>query len=297
MAYRTGPPGARPVVPPAPALVDLHTHTTRSDGVLEPSVLVGDAAAAGIRRLAITDHDTLAGLPAARAAASEAGVELIAGLEINAVTGRADGFREREIHILGYGVDPESAMLRDILAGQRRRRLERFEHMLRRLSELDMPIDDIVGTRRQDDEDAIGRPTVARALVEKGHATSVEDAFRRWLSHGRPAYVPRVGLDPKGAIDAIVGAGGVAVLAHFGEGPDRPGVVRELRDMGIRGLEVYYRGFWAETVEGLAALAAELRLLPTGGTDYHGDRETYAEAHAELWVPPDVGRAFVDPIA
>ena len=106
--------------------------------------------------------------------------------------------------------------------------------------------------------------------------------------------MPRLGLGPKDAAAAIIGAGGLAVLAHFGDGPDRPDVVRRLRDLGVRGLEVWYRGFGEETVTQLAALATELRLVQTGGSDYHGDHESYAEAHAALWVPPAVGAGLTD---
>ena len=288
MVHRKGPPGHRPVVPPAPATVDLHTHTNRSDGVLEPVALVEAAAAAGITTLSITDHDTLVALPAARAAAERAGVDLIPGLEINTIADDADGFHEGELHVLGYGIDPGNAGLLAALDIQRQQRRRRFWLMVHRLAELDRSIDNRIEKLPLDDDDALGRPTIARALVANGYATSVEDAFRTLLSRGRPAYVPRQGLGPRGAIEAIRGAGGLAVLAHFAEGPERPGVVRDLMALGLRGLEVYYRGFWTETVDTLVALARELRLVATGGSDYHGDHETYGQAQAALWVPPEV---------
>ena len=151
-----------------------------------------------------------------------------------------------------------------------------------------MPIDDAIRDVPMDEHDALGRPTVARALVTKGFAATVDDAFRRMLSRGQPAYVPRQGLGPRGAIEAITRAGGIAVLAHFADAPERQSVVRDLMALGLRGLEVYYRAFPAATVHQLAALARALRLVPTGGSDYHGDHETYAEAQAALWVPPEV---------
>ena len=289
MAHRFGPLGSRVVVPPSPSTIDLHTHTNRSDGVMEPAALVEAAAAVGVRILAITDHDTLAGYLAGREAAARVGIELIPGVEINTMADDADGFHEGELHVLGLGVDPASDQLQNALAVQREQRRRRFKLMVERLSELGLGIDDVIEQLALTEEDSLGRPTVARALVEKGHADSVEDAFRRLLSRGKPAYVPRLGLGPKGAIEAILGAGGLAVLAHFSDGPARPQVVRQLQDLGVRGLEVYYRAFWAETVDALAALARELKLVPTGGSDYHGDHETYAEAHAALWVPAEVG--------
>jgi len=287
MTYRPGALSGERRVPPQPATIDLHTHTNRSDGVQDPAALVEAVAAAGIRHLAITDHDTLAALPAARVAAARTGVTLIPGLEINSVANDADGFHEGELHILGYGVDPDNAGLQAALDIQRQQRRRRFWLIVERLQDLDMPIDDVIREAPTSDEDALGRPTVARALVARGHATSVDDAFRRLLTRGRPAYVPRQGLGPRGAIQAITGAGGLAVLAHFGEAPDRPSVVRDLMAIGLRGLEVYYRAFAAISVDRLEALARELNLVATGGTDYHGDRETYAEAHAGLWVPPE----------
>ncbi|MBA2314316.1 MAG: PHP domain-containing protein, partial [Chloroflexi bacterium] len=141
-------------------------------------------------------------------------------------------------------------------------------------------------------DDALGRPTVARALMARGHAESVEDAFRRWLGHGKPAWAPRDGLGPREAIVAIRSAGGLPVLAHFGEARQRIGVVRELREAGLGGLEVHYRSWERATVEAVGSVAAELRLVATGGSDYHGDLGPYADAHASLWVPPAVGEAL-----
>jgi predicted metal-dependent phosphoesterase TrpH len=280
-------PGDR-VIPPAPASVDLHTHTLRSDGVQTPAALVAAAAAAGIRTLAITDHDTLAGLPEARAAGSRVGVDLIPGLEINSVADDADGFHEGELHVLGLGVNPDHPGLAAALDVQRRQRRYRFALIVDRLRDLGIGIDAVMEPIVRDDGDSLGRPTAARALVAAGHATSVDDAFARLLTRGRPAYVPRQGLGPKGAIEAIRSAGGIAVLAHFADAATRPSVVRDLMALGLTGLEVYYRAFAAGTVVQLEALARSLRLVATGGSDYHGDRETYAEAHAGLWVPPDV---------
>jgi predicted metal-dependent phosphoesterase TrpH len=156
-----------------------------------------------------------------------------------------------------------------------------------------MPVDDAIETMGLAQDDALGRPTVARALIAKGHALSVEDAFRRWLGHGMPAWAPRDGLGPRGAIEAIRNAGGIPVLAHFGEARERIGVVRELVAAGLAGLEVHYRNWERQTVAAVGAVADELGLLRTGGSDYHGDFGPYAESHAALWVPPEVGDSLV----
>jgi predicted metal-dependent phosphoesterase TrpH len=287
-----------PIIPPAPSTIDLHTHTRRSDGVLEPLELVRQAAAAGVRQLAIADHDTLAGIRELRAGTDiPAGLELIAGVEINAVAGGTRGFWEGELHVLGFGMDPDDAAFEAELSGQRDQRRRRFGRILERLRRLGMPIDDVIDTMVIADDDALGRPIVARALIAKGHATSVEDAFRRWLGHGMPAWAPRDGLGPHEAIRAIRAASGVPVLAHFGEARERILVVRELIEHGLAGLEVHYRNWGRATIESVGAVADELRLLRTGGTDYHGDLGPYAQTHAGLWVPPEVGERLGEAIA
>ncbi|MEW5990792.1 MAG: PHP domain-containing protein [Chloroflexota bacterium] len=286
---RHAPPG-EPVVPPAPSTIDLHTHTSRSDGLLEPAALVAAAAAAGVRLLAITDHDTLAGVRDVLASgAVPPGLELIAGIELNAITADRADLRESEVHVLGLGVDPHDEALEAALASQRARRRIRFERMVRRLRDLARPIDDALEAfPATGEEDALGRPRVARAMIAKGYVASVEEAFSIYLSRGRPGYVAREGLGPIEAIRVIRAAGGLAALAHFSEAPERPDVIRELRDAGLGGLEVYYRTFDSATVEAVAAVARATSLVATGGSDYHGDLEPYAATHAGLWVPPAV---------
>jgi predicted metal-dependent phosphoesterase TrpH len=286
------------VVPPGPSTIDLHSHTVRSDGVLEPADLVAAAAGAGVRLLAITDHDTLVAYRELRAAdAVPQGLELLAGIEINAVVPSGVGLWESEVHVLGFGMDPDDAAFEAALAAQREQRQARFELILARLRELDLAVDEEIALLSHGADDALGRPTVARALVARGHATSVEDAFQRLLGRGLPAYVPRGGLDPAGAIRAIRAAGGLPVLAHFREAVERTSVVRELMELGLGGLEVYYRSWDRLTVKAVADVAARLRLVATGGTDYHGDLGPYSEAHAALWVPPTVADDLARAIA
>jgi len=283
------PPDSGRVVPPGPSTIDLHAHTTRSDGVVPPAMLVRAVADAGVRLLALTDHDTLAGFREVVAGdAVPTGMTLIPGVEINAIVTRDIGLWEGELHILGFGMDPADATFEATLAAQRGRRRERFDLTVARLRELDLSVDDQLFDLSGSEDDALGRPTVARALIGAGHAESVEDAFGRLLGWGKPGYVPRRGLGPIEAIEAIRAAGGLPVLAHFGEAPARVELVRELADAGLGGLEVYYRSFDAATVFAVGEVALALGLVATGGSDYHGDMSTYAEAHAGLWVPPDV---------
>ena len=240
------------------SIVDLHTHTTRSDGVLTPDELVRDVAAVGVRVLAITDHDTLAGYRELRAAgAVPAGLELIAGVEINAIS-RGIPLADGELHILGYGLEADNQAFEAILARQRAARRVRFERTVARLRDIGLPIDLQVAGIDLTRDDALGRPTIARALIAAGFADSVEDAFRRLIGWGGPAYVPREGLGPGEAIAAIRAAGGLAVLAHFSEAQDQVPLIRQLIELGLGGLEVYYRSFSTEVVASVAAVAEAL---------------------------------------
>jgi predicted metal-dependent phosphoesterase TrpH len=299
-AGRHGPGPASSPRSRAMARVDLHTHTLRSDGLLRPEELVRDAWAAGVRTLAITDHDTLASvreLTAPGGPGLPAGLELIAGVEINAVDPQAaDGAGEGELHILGYGVDPGHDAFEATLVAQREGRRRRFDALVARMRDLGLSIDREVASLVPTDDDALGRPTIARCLVAAGHATSVEDAFDRLLSRGRPGYLPRVGLGPVEAIRAIRDAGGLASLAHFAEAPERLAVVVELREHGLAGLEVHYRAYDDPTIATLSAIAAELGLVATGGTDYHGDDGPYADRLAELRIPDAAGTDILDRI-
>jgi predicted metal-dependent phosphoesterase TrpH len=272
---------------PVPATMDLHTHTTRSDGILTPDELIAAAATAGVKLLAITDHDTLVGCRyLLRSDGIPPGLELIPGIELNSVVTEPVAMGEGEVHVLGLGVDVEDDALEAALARQRDARRTRFEAMLQRLRDLGMSVDAALANMHETtEEDALGRPRIARAMIASGFAISVEDAFNRHLSKGRAAYVPRLGLNAVESIRAIRAAGGLASLAHFAEAPQHVGFIRELMDAGLNGLEVYYRAYEPATVERLRFLATNLRLVMTGGTDFHGDRETYAEAHEELFLP------------
>jgi 3',5'-nucleoside bisphosphate phosphatase len=277
------PPGA------GTATADVHTHTTRSDGVLEPVELARQAAAAGIRLLAIADHDNLAAyreLTAPDAAPLPGGLELVPAVEINAVGSRVRGERaEGELHVLGLGVDPGDEAFEAALVTQRDARRRRFRTMVDRLRELALPIDAQIATLDLGGDDALGRPTIARALVAAGFAHSVEDAFERLIGNGAPAYVPRSGLGPIEAVRAIRAAGGLASLAHFAEAPRQLSLLRELIGEGLDGLESHHRSFDAETRAAVSEVAHTLHLVQTGGSDYHGDLGPYAEAHAELVIP------------
>jgi predicted metal-dependent phosphoesterase TrpH len=282
-----------PVVPAYPSRVDLHSHSRRSDGILEPGALVGAAAAAGVRVLALADHDTLAGVRELCApGAPNLPLDLVPAVEINSVASGIDSLWEGELHILGLGVDPADEEFEAVLERQRRGRFIRFGMIVGRLRELGLAVDAEAEALRTAPGSSLGRPQIARLLVEAGHASSVDAAMQGLLARGRPAYVQRQGLGPREAIAAIRAGGGLPVLAHFADAPTRRDLVADLISAGLGGLEVHYRPFDAETVADMADLAATLRLVPTGGSDYHGDGETYAEAHATLFVPDEDAAAL-----
>jgi 3',5'-nucleoside bisphosphate phosphatase len=274
-----------PVIPEYPSRVDLHAHSRRSDGILEPRALVEAAAAVGVRVLALADHDTLAGVREMRAEATPLPLELVPAVEINSVASGVEALWEGELHILGLGVDPGDDAFEAALERQRLARATRFGLILARLRELGMPVDAGAEALDRVPGSSLGRPQIARLLVAAGHAASVDSAMQELLARGKPAYVQRQGLAPQDAIAAIRAAGGLPVLAHFADAPIRRDLVAGLMAQGLAGLEVHYRHFDAETVAEMAAFASELRLVPTGGSDYHGDGQTYAQAHAGLFVP------------
>jgi predicted metal-dependent phosphoesterase TrpH len=278
--------------------VDLHTHTARSDGVLEPRELYAQMRTWGSTLVAITDHDTLAGarelLAAGLGATVGDGPRVVVGVEINtspdastrACSGEAVG--ASELHILGLGVDPRDAAFEALLAGQRAGRRARLEATLAGLEQLGLPVRDHL-PQVPGGIDALGRPHVARALVRAGHVASVNEAFRRWLEPGAPAYVRREGIGPRAAIEAVVAAGGLASLAHAPWAPEETALIECLRAWGLGGLEAWYPGWDEVTSSAMVELAGRTGLLPTGGSDYHGDLGGYAAGQAGLHVPVEAG--------
>jgi len=283
--------------------VDLHCHSRRSDGALEPLALWHEMRAWGIEIASLTDHDTLQGyreLHAAGLGDGAVGPRLIPGLEINTVGGLEQGRpieglgrAAGELHVLGFGIDPDATDLEAALARQRAGRRVRIELTLEALRHLGMPVDDQFASLALDPDASRGRPHVAEALVLAGHASDVSDAFARWLAWGRPAFVPRQGMGPRDAIDVIGAAGGIAVLAHASEAPDHPQDVRTLRDWGLGGLEVHYRTFDWVTVGRMRELARGLGLIATGGSDFHGQDHDYRSVQRLTMVPHEVGEGLL----
>lgn len=247
------------------AKLDLHTHSTASDGLLTPTELVTQAHEAGLSMIALTDHDTTNGLAEAQAAGAAMGVEVVPGIEINTYLPHGQG----EAHVLGYYLDTANADLQAFLQFLRDTREKRGERMVALLREQGY---DVTWARvRELAHGAVGRPHVAMALMEKGYADSIADAFDRYISPGRPAYVPRFKMVPEDAVRMLRSVRGVPVLAHplrlFGLEDD---LLPRLMRAGLLGLECYYGEYDEPAVENLLALAEQHGLIATGGSDYHG---------------------------
>ena len=246
--------------------IDLHLHTTASDGRSTPRELVAHAIAGGVSVMAATDHDTTAACADVQAIAREHGIEAIAGIEITAVEGG------RDVHILGYFVDTNDAMLAAFLGAQRAARLKRVEAIGVRLAELGVPVDIeaiLAGARREPNR-SVGRPQVARAMVEAGHVIDPRAAFDQWLGEGHPGFIPRIGASAEAVIEIIHRAGGIASVAHPGKTRIDARLV-SLRDAGLDALEAFHPDHKPATVARYAQLADDLGLLVTGGSDFHGD--------------------------
>jgi 3',5'-nucleoside bisphosphate phosphatase len=247
-------------------VIDLHTHTTASDGRDTPADLVARAASAGVTTLAVTDHDTVAGCDAAAAACAKAGMTFISGIEITAMKAGGD------IHVLGYFFNRESASLRAFLDQQRRRRIDRIRDIVAKLAAhgIILDADAIVRPAVDDPSTSAGRPWIARALIAAGVVTDTNQAFDQWLSRGRPAYVPREAASPEEVFAHIHAAGGIASLAHpVHVGHDE--WLDEFARDGLDALEAYHSDHDTGTTAHYLRLAARLNLAVTGGSDYHGD--------------------------
>ena len=250
---------------PAGTTVDLHVHSTASDGRLAPAAVVGRAATAGLGAVALTDHDTLAGVPEALAAGERLGIRVVAGCEFSAAAPWG------EMHVLGYFLPSESPELEAFLARCRADRVRRGREMVTRLNTLGVALDfdDVL---RHADGGAIGRPHVARAIVSRGGAAHVSEAFDRYIGRGRPAFVEKV-LPQFGEITAQVHAvRGLVSIAHLKDRGTRSFIER-LKFEGLDAVETRHPSHDGELRSRLTDIALRLGLLRTGGSDWHGDPE------------------------
>lgn len=260
--------------PPAPLagervgarFVDLHSHSVASDGALPPGDVVRAAREAGLEAIALTDHDTIAGVAAATAAGREIGVRVVAGCELSAYDG------DIEVHLLALHIADDDALAASLALFQRER-VDRAAAMVERLAHLRVPVsmDDVM---REAATGAVGRPHVARALVRAGYVADSREAFDRYLGNGRPAYVPKPRLAASDAIALAHSAGALAVWAHPARLGTRERVAR-LASHGLDGIEVLHPSHTPQEVERYARFATELSLVPSGGSDWHGATEGF----------------------
>lgn len=268
--------------------VDLHLHTTASDGTDSPRELVRRALAAGLTTIAITDHDSTEGVAEAVAAAQGTGLEVIPGIEIST------DVPDSEVHVLGFYVDVADEELQRTLRLLRESRRGRAQSMVEKLRELGLDVE-WGRVKAFAGAGAVGRPHVAQALVEKGYVGSTAEAFERYIGRNGPAYVERYKLTPAEAVELVQRAGGLPGLAHpvLGIVVDQQhelasvdAMLPELKRAGLVAMECYYTGYSREITEALLERARRYDLVPTGGSDYHG-RNLEGSELGGVFVPPD----------
>lgn len=250
--------------------IDLHVHTTASDGTMSPKEVVSLATMLGLKAIALTDHDTMAGLQEAGEAAELMGISVVPGIEISSE------YRGKEVHVLGYFLDPEAQKLKDYIQWVGQSRKTRNEKILEKLQKKGYDI-----TLEQLEEKfpgaTLGRPHIAQRLVELGAVSSVKEAFRRYLDTGRSCYVPRQYIPFADGVKLIRDCGGVAVLAHplqYGYGKaELEALVKTAAEAKVTGMEILYTGYTQGDIQKLYDLAEKYTLLPTGGSDFHGDNK------------------------
>ncbi len=266
---------------------DFHTHSNRSDGVLPPAELVRLAAARGVRLMALTDHDSMEGVPEALAAANETGLRLIPGIEMST------DIPGDEAHVLGYFLDPDNATLQAELRRMREARFDRGRRMVEKLAALGIVISwervqEIAG------DASVGRPHVAKALIEGGHVASFDEAFERYIGRNGPAYAEREKLTPADAVRFIIAHGGVPVLAHPREIGTLDAVLDEAVPAGLAGMEVHYRSYTPGDIARLLAIAEARGLFPLGGSDYHGHGSDGERLPGDIPLPDAAIARFLD---
>ncbi|MGQ9920546.1 MAG: PHP domain-containing protein [Desulfobacca sp.] len=249
-------------------IVDLHVHSTASDGSLTPRQVVAAAKAQGLRALALTDHDTIDGLAEALAAGRELGVEVIPGIEISA------HHEPGSMHILGYFLDHRSPQLNEQLCILKQARADRNPQIIAKLQKLGLAIT-LTEVQEASGGGQVGRPHIAQVLVHKGYVATFQEAFERYIGNHGPAYVSKFRFPPREAIALIRAAGGVAALAHpftleYSSAGQLRQLLAQLVTWGLAAIEVYYPEHTPERQELYRALAREFGLLMTGGSDYHG---------------------------
>jgi predicted metal-dependent phosphoesterase TrpH len=260
-------------------MIDLHLHTTASDGACTPFELVERAARSGIRTLSVTDHDTMAATTDVARCAADAGVEAVGGIEITSVWG------QRDVHVLGYFLRPEAPGLVALLARQADERFGRAREIVERLASAGAVIDPTMLFEQREKGTTIARPHIAAALVAQGFAESIKDAFDRFLGPECPAYVPHRGPSPEQVVTLIRSCGGVSSLAHPGLVMQVERLIPSLVDAGLAAIEAFHSEHSSATTARFAEVARVYGLALTGGSDYHGEGRKRADALGRVGLP------------
>ena len=244
--------------------VDLHLHTTASDGRLSPAELVQLALNQGLHIIAVTDHDTVNGIvPALSAAQASPSLKVIPGVEISTDIPRG------EVHILGYFIEYTDPELLSVLERMRDSRRLRANRIIEKLADMDIHVD-MEHVQKLAGTGSIGRPHIAQAMLDSGYITSFGEAFDKYIGRNGPAYAEREKLTPEESVQLIVKSKGLPVLAHPADIEEIDILLIKLISVGLIGMEVYYKDYTQETVDRLLAIADKYQLVPCGGTDYHG---------------------------
>ncbi len=268
-------------------MIDLHLHTTVSDGRCTPAELVARTAEAGLRTIAVTDHDTVGATAEVQAHCAALGIRAVPGIEITAVEA------SRDVHVLGYFFNPEDVALQAFLLRQREARVERVREIAARLAALNRAVDttEMLAAAKADTGKSLGRPLIARALMAAGHARSMQEAFDRWLGEGQPAFVPRTGATVRAVAAVVHAARGLVSLAHPVQLRD-DALVDRLCGEGLDALEVYHADHGPADRARYGALASSRALLATGGSDYHGEPGQRASL-GSVTLPAEAWEALV----
>lgn len=260
-------------------MIDLHLHTTASDGLCEPAALVDLAWRAGIRTMSVTDHDTVAALSDVESAATASGIAFVPGIEITAV------HEGRDVHVLGYFIDRDDQALAAFLEEQRADRIRRLAAIADKLADMGKPVNrtELLAPHRPGR--SLGRPLVAKALVRAGYVADTRQAFDQLIGQGKPAFVPRRGACPADVIGIIHRAGGVASLAHPGL-LKRDDLIPGMIDAGLAAVEAFHSEHSVVTTEHYLEFAERHGILVSGGSDYHGEKERRRAAFGTVGLPP-----------
>jgi predicted metal-dependent phosphoesterase TrpH len=269
-------------------VIDLHMHTTASDGRSSPEDLVRRAYDAGIRTMSVTDHDTMAAFRQAEQAAASLGMTVIPGIEITSV------HRGKDVHVLAYFLSESAPGLQDLLTSQRKQRVDRAVEIARRLAGLGAPIDvqPFIEAAAAPGGKAIARPQIAQALIVAGHVASVAEAFDKYLGEDSPAYVPHTGASPAEVVALVTAGGGIASLAHPGYRPQDE-IIPGLIEGGLEAIEVFHSSHDTEAQARYLEIATRHNLLVTGGSDYHGEGTRRAEFFGVTNLPAQYFEALV----